>query len=106
MVQTLANDRRLNRSKRSTYSEHEWKSNCGPPERSSDDDDKGQCTQPVLSPRPPPYTDVARQFGDLKGIAERCSMAGVSYHLRKTKLAWMSEAGSKKTKQTCMADLM
>ena len=33
--------------------------------------DKGQCTQPVLSPRPPPYTDVARQFGDLEGIAER-----------------------------------
>ena len=69
----------------------------------SDDDeadssagDKGQCTQPVLSPRPPPYTDVARQFGDLEGIAERCSMAGVSYHLRKAKLAWMSEAGSKK----------
>ena len=79
----------------------------------SDDDevdslagDKGQCTQPVLSPRPPPYTDVARQFGGLEGIAERCSMAGVSYHLRKEKLAWMSEAGSKKTKQTCMADFM
>ena len=80
----------------------------------SDDDkaessagDKGQCTQPVLSPRPPPpYTDVARQFGDLEGIAERCSMTGVSCHLRKAKLAWMSEAGSKKTKQTCMADFM
>ena len=79
----------------------------------SDDDeadssagDKGQCTQPVLSPRPPPYTDVARQSGDLEGIAERCSMAGVSYYLRKAKLAWMSEAGSKKTKQTCMADFM
>ena len=57
----------------------------------------------ALSPRPPPYTDVARQFGDLEGIAERCSMAGVSYHLREAKLAWMSEAGSKKTKQTCMA---
>ena len=68
--------------------------------------DKGQCTQPVLSPRPPPYTDVARQFGDLEGIAERCSMAGVSYHLCKAKLAWMSEAGSNKTKQTCMADFM
>ena len=65
--------------------------------------DKNQCTQPILSPRPPPYTDVARQFGDLEGIAERCSMAGVSYHLRRAKLAWMSEAGSKKTKQTCMA---
>ena len=69
--------------------------------------DTGQCTQPVLSPRPPPYTDVARQFGDLEGMAERCcSMAGVSYHFRKAKLAWMSEAGSKKTKQTCMADFM
>ena len=66
----------------------------------SDDDeadssagDKGQCTQPVLSPRrPPPYTDVARQCGDLEGIAERCSMAGVSYHLRKAKLelAWQA----------------
>ena len=33
-------------------------------------------------------------------------MAGVSYHLRKAKLAWKSEAGSKKTKQTCMADFM
>ncbi|CAM9705149.1 unnamed protein product, partial [Ascophyllum nodosum] len=54
----------------------------------------------------PPYTDVARQFGDLEGIAERCSMAGVSYHLRRAKLAWMSEAGSKKTKQTCMADFV
>ena len=66
----------------------------------SDDDeadssagDKGQCTQPVLSPRPPPYTDVARQFGELEGIAERCNMAGVSYHLRRAKLAWMSEVG-------------
>ena len=79
----------------------------------SDDDeadssagDKGQCTQPVLSPRPPPYTDVARQFRDLEGIAERCSMAGVSYHLRRVKLAWMSEAVSKKTKQTCVADFV
>ena len=62
--------------------------------------------QPVLSPRPPPYTDVARQFGDLEEKAERCSMAGVSRHLRRVKLAWMSEAGSKKTKQTCMADFM
>ena len=67
---------------------------------------KGQCTQPVLSPRPPPYTDVARQFGDLKGIADRCSMAGVSYHLRRAKLAWMSEAGSKITKQTCVANFV
>ena len=79
----------------------------------SDDDeadssagDKGQCTQPILSPRPPPYTDVARQFGYLEGIAERCSMAGVSYHLRRAKLAWMSEAGSKKTKQTFMEDFV
>ena len=79
----------------------------------SDDDaadssagDTGQCTQPVLFPRPPPYMDVARQFGDLEEIAERCSMTGVSYHLRKAKLAWMSEVGSKKTKQTCMADFM
>ena len=56
---------------------------------------KGQCTQPVLSPRPPPYTGVARQFVDLEGIAERCSMAEVSYHHRRAKLAWMSEAGSK-----------
>ena len=79
----------------------------------SDDDeadssagDTGQCTQPVLFLRPPPYMDVARQFGDLEEITERCSMTGVSYHLRKAKLAWMSEAGSKKTKQTCMADFM
>ena len=56
---------------------------------------KGQCTQPVLSPRPPPYTGVAMQFVDLEGIAERCSMAEVSYHHRRAKLAWMSEAGSK-----------
>ena len=76
-------------------------------ERDSSAGDKGQSMQPVLSPRPPPYTDVARQFGGLEGIiAERCSMAGVSYHLRKEKLTWMSEAGSKKTKQTCMADFM
>ena len=60
--------------------------------------------QPVLSPRPPQYTDVARQIGDLKKVAERCSMAGVSYYLRRAKLAWMNEAGSKKTKQTCMAE--
>ncbi|CAB1101671.1 unnamed protein product [Ectocarpus sp. CCAP 1310/34] len=79
----------------------------------SDDDeadslagDEGQCTQPLVSPRPPPYADVSRQFGDLEEIAERCSMAGVAYHLRKAKIAWMSEAGSKKTKQTCMADSM
>ena len=63
----------------------------------SDDDeadssagDTGQCTQPVLSPLLPPYTDVARQFGDLEGVAERCSLAGVSYHRRKAELAWMS----------------
>ena len=33
-------------------------------------------------------------------------MGGVSYHLRKAKLAWMSEAGSNKMKQTCMAGFM
>ena len=62
--------------------------------------DKGQCTQRVLSPRPPPYTDVARQFGDLERIAERCSMAGVSYNLRRARLAWRSEARSKLAWQT------
>ncbi|CAB1107278.1 unnamed protein product [Ectocarpus sp. CCAP 1310/34] len=79
----------------------------------SDDDeadssvgDEGQCTQPLVSPRPPQYADVSMQFGDLEEIAKRCSMAGIAYHLRKAKLAWMSEAGSKKTKQTCMADFM
>lgn len=55
--------------------------------------DEGQCTQPLVAPRPPPYADVSRQFGDLEKMAERCSMAGVAYHLRKAKLAWMSEAG-------------
>ena len=60
----------------------------------------------VLSLRPSPYTDVARQLEDLEGIEERCNMAGVSYHLRKAKLTWISEDGSEKTKQTCMADFM
>ncbi|CAM9848031.1 unnamed protein product [Ectocarpus sp. 13 AM-2016] len=59
----------------------------------SDDDeadcsagDEGQCTQPLVSPRSPPYANVSRQFGDLEEIAERCSMAGVADHLRKAKL--------------------
>ena len=63
-------------------------------------------TQAVVSPRPPPYTQVAGQFGDLERVAERCSMAEVSYHLRKAKLGWMSEFGSKKTKQTFMSDFL
>ena len=33
-------------------------------------------------------------------------MAEVSYHLRKAKLAGMSEVGSRKTKQTCIADFV
>ena len=68
--------------------------------------DAGRDTQVVVSPRSPPYTQVAGQFGDLERVAERCSMAEVSYHLRKAKLAWMSEFGSKKTKQTCMSDFL
>ena len=45
-------------------------------------DKEGQCTQPVLSARPPSrYTDVARQFGEFEGVAGRCNMTEVSYHL-------------------------
>lgn len=57
--------------------------------------DEGQRTQPVLSPRPPPYADVTRHFGNLEGVAERGSMAEVSCHLLKAKLAltmsWVKE---------------
>ena len=74
----------------------------------SDDDDAdssaGDKSQAVDTPRPPPYTKVARQFGDLEGEAEKCNMAEVSYHLRKAKLAWMREFGLRKRKQTIMED--
>ena len=78
----------------------------GAPRKKSRGANEGSDTQAVVSPRPPPYTEVAGQFGDLERIAERCSMAEVSHHLRKAKLAWMSEFGSKKTKQTCMSDFL
>ena len=68
----------------------------------SDDDDAnssaGDKSQAVDTPRPPPYTKVASQFGDLEGEAEKCNMAEVSYHLRKAKLAWMREYGLRKRK--------
>ena len=74
----------------------------------SNDDDAdswaGDKSQAVDTPRPPPYTKVASQFGDFEGEAEKCNMAEVSYHLRKAKLAWMREFGWRKTKQTIMAD--
>ena len=76
----------------------------------SDDDDAdssaGDKPQAVDTPRPPPYTKVASQFGDLEGEAEKCNMAEVSYHLRKAKLAWMREFGLRKRKQTIMADFL
>ena len=76
----------------------------------SDDDDAdswaGDKSQAVDTPRTPPYTKVASQFGDLEGEAEKCNMAEVSYHLRKAKLAWMRELGWRKTKQTIMADFL
>ena len=76
----------------------------------SDDDDAdssaGDKSQAVDTPHPPPYTKVASQFGDLEGEAEKCNMAEVSYHLRKTKLAWMREFGLRKRKQTIMADFL
>ena len=76
----------------------------------SDDDDAdssaGDKSQAVDTPRPPPYTKVASQFGDLEGEAEKCNMAEVSYHLRKAKLAWMREFGLRKRKQTIMADFL
>lgn len=57
------------------------------------------CTQPEHSYRPPPYTDVARQFGNLEEAAGRCNMPEVSYHLRKARLAWMRDYASRtKTK--------
>ena len=76
----------------------------------SDDDDAdssaGDKSQAVDTPRPPPYTKVASQFGDLEGEAEKCNMAEVSYYLGKAKLAWMREFGLRKRKQTIMADFL
>ena len=76
----------------------------------SDDDDAdssaGDKSQAVDTPRPPPYTKVASQLGDLEGEAEKCNMAEVSYHLRKAKLAWMREFGLRNRKQTIMADFL
>ena len=77
----------------------------------SDDDEvhsggNGQGTQPKVPPRPKPYADVATQIGDLEEEAERCSMNEVTYHLRKEKLAWMHELGSKKTKKTRMREFL
>ena len=78
--------------------------------QSADDDDAdssaGDKSQAVDTPRPPPYTKVASQFGDLEGEAEKCNMAEVSYHLRKAKMAWMREFGLRKRKQTIMADFL
>ena len=70
------------------------------------DSSAGDKSQAVDTPRPPPYTKVASQFGDLEGEAEKCNMAEVSYHLRKAKLAWMREFGLRKRKQTIMADFL
>ena len=59
--------------------------------------EKDQSTQPgAVLPRPPPYASVADDLGKLEEVAERCHMPTVSYHLRKAKLAWMAEYGSRK----------
>ena len=50
--------------------------------------------------RPPPYSEVAEHFSELEGVAETCGMPDVSYHLRKAKLTWMNNHGSRETKQT------
>ena len=69
--------------------------------------DKNQSTQPVPLLRPPPYTDISEPFGGLEEVAaERCRTTEVSCHLRKAKPAWMSTVGSRKTKQTCIADFV
>ena len=75
-------------------------------EANSSAGDKNQSTQPVRLPRPPPNSDVAEYFGGLEEVAERCRMTEVSYHIRKAKLAWMGEVGSRKTKQTCIAEFV
>lgn len=57
---------------------------------------KDRSAQPGAGlPRPPPYADVADGFGKLEEVAERYHMLTVSYYLRKAKLAWMTEVGSR-----------
>ena len=41
---------------------------------------------------------------ELEGVAETCGMLDVSYHLRKAKLAWMGNHGSRERKQTRVRD--
>ena len=65
-------------------------------------DKEDQCTPTVPSARPPPCTDITRQFGEVEGVAERCDMTEVPCHIRKAKLAWINKVGSRKTKQTCI----
>lgn len=63
----------------------------------------GQSSRAAVPP-PPPYTAVAKHFCELEDIAERCGMLGVSYHLRKAKLAWISSYQSRETTQTCIRE--
>ena len=57
---------------------------------------KDRSTKPgAVLPRPPRYANVADDFGKLEEVAERCRMPTVSYYLRKAKLAWMTEVGSR-----------
>lgn len=60
--------------------------------------DSSPFVKPFVLPRPPPYADVADDFGSLEEIAEKCHMPTVSYYLRKAKLAWMSDFGARKSK--------
>lgn len=81
-------------------------------EMDSDDDvemdaaEQGEAAQQSSAAAAPPYARVSDHFSELEGIAEKCSMSEVSYHLRKAKLAWMSAHGSRAAKQTIMQDYL
>ena len=54
--------------------------------------------------RPPAYSQVAEHFCEIEGVAETCRMPDVSQYLRKAKLAWMNNHGSRVAKQTRVRD--
>ena len=74
----------------------------------SDEDDTiepgvdGQGQGPARAP--PPYLEVADQFGGLEATAAECGMDKVSNYLRLAKMQWIREVAQRQNRQSDIRD--
>ena len=65
-------------------------------------DGQGQGQGPARAP--PPYLEVADQFGSLEATAAECVMDKVSNYLRLAKMQWIREVAQRQNRQSDIRD--